>query len=240
MHERLTPDRFGNNPTVVLIVAHERTRFDVHKRQLCDISPFFAAAFDGSFREKSGSMELSEDSPEAFELLVQWLNQGRLEVSWSGDNDPIHMVYGQMIRLYLTADNYQITSLMDSVIRILFNVVKHGCEECTKCLGEPPLAIVNPIYSNSTQGCQLRNFVVACYAWLRNFGWYEIEDTSRRLSTIPEFASDLAVTLVSRLKDGDNDSFWKDVSTFLNSGYANSESQNISTSSSSTCVASRC
>ncbi|KAL8684116.1 MAG: hypothetical protein Q9224_006601 [Gallowayella concinna] len=55
----------------------------IHKKLLTHHSPYFAAAFDGSFSEATtDSIDMKEDDPRAFELFVQWLYTGKLFMSW--------------------------------------------------------------------------------------------------------------------------------------------------------------
>lgn len=218
---------------MLLEVSGKRTRFDVHKRQLCEASPFFEAAFNGSFRENSGAMELLEDDDTTFEQLIQWVYQRKLEISWPDDRQEVKKIHKDLLNLYILADKYNINSLMDQIMDVLFNAVKRSVQGSTRCLRNPPLAVVQSVYNNSAQGSQLRRFMIACFAWFVDLACFEQEGFSITLSKTPELASDLAVVLALRLKDGkQKDPFWGNVSLFLTSSNTITESQTNTQSSS--------
>lgn len=69
---------------MVLNVGPKKTRFVVHKRQLCELSPFFEAAFNGKFQEKAGTMDLVDDDVHAFEHFVQWVYERNVGIPLEG------------------------------------------------------------------------------------------------------------------------------------------------------------
>lgn len=101
---RLTLARFGNTPIVVLNVGPHKTHFDVHKRQLCEFSPFFEAAFNGDFREQAGSMDLVEDDVYAFEHFVRWLYERNVGIHLEGETDLLRDRLRELYDFYLLAD----------------------------------------------------------------------------------------------------------------------------------------
>ncbi|KAL8655441.1 MAG: hypothetical protein Q9210_000876 [Variospora velana] len=227
-------DSFGNNPIVVLTVGAKRTRFDVHKRQLCEASPFFEVAFTGSFREQAGSMELLEENDAVFENFIQWVYQRKLNFIWPEDKKVSMELYQNLVSLYILADKYNIDLLMDQIMHTLFDAVKHHTQQPTRCLRCPPLTVVECVYVHSAQGSKLRLFVTACYTWFYDLGRYAKEGFSGALSEIAEFAADLAVALASRLKDRTckGDPFWDDGSCFLVSTVTDTQSKPNTQSSS--------
>jgi len=67
-----------NGPSFPAQAAHiyesANKPFLIHKDNLCQHSPFFNSAFNGSFRETvSQSMSFSDVDPEIFGLLVNWV-----------------------------------------------------------------------------------------------------------------------------------------------------------------------
>ncbi|TGO34767.1 hypothetical protein BHYA_0183g00190 [Botrytis hyacinthi] len=59
--------------TVDLYVGSTRTHYRVHKHILCTKIPYFNKMFNGGFSEaSSNSAEFPEDSPESFDVLLEW------------------------------------------------------------------------------------------------------------------------------------------------------------------------
>ncbi|KAL9012593.1 MAG: hypothetical protein Q9173_002653 [Seirophora scorigena] len=200
------------------------TRFDVHKRQLCEASPFFEAAFTGNFREQAGSMELLGENDTVFENFIQWLYRRKMDVSWPDDKKSSTKIYQDLLNLYILADKYNIGSLMDQIMAALFHAVRHNTQNPTRCLRHPPLDVVARVYFHSARGSKLRRFVTACSSWFQDLEHYAKEGYSEALSETPEFAADLAVALASRL-GGAADPFWCDGSCFLVSTNTDAQSK---------------
>ncbi|KAL8751295.1 MAG: hypothetical protein Q9199_006519 [Rusavskia elegans] len=216
--------RFGNNPIVVLTVGPEKTRFDVHKRQLCELSPFFDAAFNGTFREKAGTMNLAEDDVHAFERFIRWVYERHVDISLEcplhGDKfDKFDFLMTRMrefIDLWILADKYDVPILKNDIIDMLFQTLKHGSDPALHKLRSPRLSDIRHIYANTARGSKLRKFVTACNAWLPLSQFFTGQQGSNWLRDNPEFGTDLAIEFVSRLQ-GDLGPFaeGKDASAFL-------------------------
>lgn len=174
-------DGFADNPIVVLKVGPKKTRFDVHKRQLCELSPFFQAAFKGNFRENAGTMDLLEDAVQAFEHFVRWVYERRVdismdipsEVSLKDDKDELRRARMRaMFDLYILGDKYDVPILKDGIMAVLFDAVKEGSDEALHCLKAPSLGDIKYIYAHTTQRSTLRKFVTACMTWFVDVKWY--------------------------------------------------------------------
>jgi hypothetical protein len=67
---------------VLINVGDPATTFEVHKSILTQHSEFFRAALDGNFREaKEKAIDLKEDVPEIFRILIVWLYTRKLAES---------------------------------------------------------------------------------------------------------------------------------------------------------------
>jgi hypothetical protein len=60
---------------VTIHVGSKRKPFSVHKKHLCDRSPYFARAFTRNFKEKAGVTDLPDEDPRTFELLINYIYQ---------------------------------------------------------------------------------------------------------------------------------------------------------------------
>ncbi|EMC96831.1 hypothetical protein BAUCODRAFT_34231 [Baudoinia panamericana UAMH 10762] len=75
-----------SGPTVDIYVGKERKHWSLHRNLLCHHSSYFETEFEGhevpKHEKRDGSddtLELPDDDPRGFELLVKWLYQGQLE-----------------------------------------------------------------------------------------------------------------------------------------------------------------
>lgn len=186
----------------MLKVGPKKTRFDVHKRQLCETSPFFEAAFNGNFREKAGTMNLVEDDVQAFEHFVRWVYERDMDILLEGDKDHLLARMRELIEVYVLADKYDIPALKNHIIQILFDAVKHGSDKKLHGLRLPLLEDVQYIYANTARGSTLRKFVIACFTWFVQFEWYLTAPVSDWLGNNPEIAADLAIQFAFRLASG--------------------------------------
>ncbi|KAL9027753.1 MAG: hypothetical protein Q9180_007281, partial [Flavoplaca navasiana] len=206
---QLNLERFGNNPIVVVKVGPKKIRFDVHKRQLCELSPFFQAAFKGNFQENAGTMHLVEDDFQAFEHFVRWVYERRIDISLDipsemsskDDRDDLLMArMRQMFDLYILADKYDVPILKDAIMVSLFDAVKKGTDEALHCLRIPTFGDIQHIYANTAQRSTLQKFVTACMTWFVDVKWYTKESGSDWLRGNPEVAADLAIGFARRLR----------------------------------------
>ncbi|KAL8793979.1 MAG: hypothetical protein Q9182_007643, partial [Xanthomendoza sp. 2 TL-2023] len=200
--------RFRDDPMVTLEVGHQGTKFHAHKSLLCHISPFFEAAFNGPFKENSGSMELKEDEADTFELFIQWVYHG--EVDMTPLNDPLwpESCYTQLTDLYVLADKYDIASLKNHVVRLLFATIQQYDGN-----SRPSRFNIVHVYANTVRGSPLRKFVVSYWAWYKGLPALEIESTWEGLDACPEFAFDMARALASLIEGRQNPLL--DITNFL-------------------------
>ncbi|KAK0347935.1 hypothetical protein LTR91_005817 [Friedmanniomyces endolithicus] len=76
-----------SGPTVDIFVGPERKHWSLHRNLLCHHSSYFETEFEGHEVPKGGKkngenkLELPEDDPKGFQLLVKWLYQGQMEDS---------------------------------------------------------------------------------------------------------------------------------------------------------------
>ena len=76
--------RLLSGPTVDIFVGHERKQWSLHRNLLCHHSAYFETELfrhDEKIRHavQENELELPDDDPSGFELLVKWLYQGQLE-----------------------------------------------------------------------------------------------------------------------------------------------------------------
>jgi len=187
--------RFRAVPTVTLRVGNAKVPFQVHLGILCDASPVFNAAFHGGFSEGlKRSMNLPEDDPEAFELLVQWLYLKTYNipqfVGKPHDDDQIGFMH--LARLYVAADKYGIIGLMK-------DVMDRWCKARWEHAQVPFTKVLDYVYENTTSKSKLRETIVAHYVWNIGYEWYKNPTTKGVLHIRPDFATDVAVAMSERI-----------------------------------------
>ncbi|KAI4224427.1 MAG: hypothetical protein LQ349_007245 [Xanthoria aureola] len=200
---------FCNDPTVTLKVGPDLLPFHVHQNLLCKHSPFFAAAFNGSFKESAGSMELREDDPEAFDRFLQWLYRRDFTISPIGDKQCTSSRYQELVRVYILADKLDVPLLKNRVMVSLFDTVtlpngNFRWQPSLNCRFRPRSREVKLVYTNTVKGSPIRNFMAAYYAWYRPVAKYEEEHFWDHNSDIPDFLNDVSINLARRSNNRTN------------------------------------
>jgi hypothetical protein len=125
LHKRLLA-----GPTVDIFVGPERRHWTLHRNLLCHHSSYFETEFVGHEVPKckkgddgANELELPDDDPRGFELLVKWLYQGSLEdVSGLGDMEKYDYAVA-CNKLYVLCDKFDMVLLkniaMDRYRRLL-------------------------------------------------------------------------------------------------------------------------
>jgi hypothetical protein len=113
LHKRLLA-----GPTVDIFVGPERRHWTLHRNLLCHHSSYFETEFVGHEVPKSNKgdgganeLELPDDDPRGFELLVKWLYQGSLEdVSGMADMEKYDYAVA-CNKLYVLCDKFDMVLL---------------------------------------------------------------------------------------------------------------------------------
>lgn len=113
-----------------VFVGIPKTRFVVHEELLTYHSSFFRAALNGCFKEAESKTVILEDTdPQIFEFFVHWLYHQRLPTeddapglhnAWTQENDCGGSKTGNLIRIYIFCDTYDIPTLKIRAMNELF------------------------------------------------------------------------------------------------------------------------
>ncbi|KAL8917909.1 MAG: hypothetical protein Q9172_005640 [Xanthocarpia lactea] len=185
---------------VTILVGPEEEPFHVSKELLSSNSPFFKAAFEGSFKEAAEkTIRLPEDDPNVFPDYLLWLYTGNLR---SSEADTAIQLDGHC-HLYVLAEKYGSEVLQNLVIdKILGHAPSPGELPDEKKdgddnkEGEP---FVEPTTLHYVYGCTLpdsvlRTILVDILAWQVDF------DSSPELVNAPqECLFDVVKTCARRL-----------------------------------------
>ena len=116
--------RFCEVPTVTLLVGKSKKAFYVHQEQLCEVSPFFKAAFTSEFREGSEKkMDLVEENEDTFDRFIQWLYSQQYEIPGGGTGSS---GFTEPLRLFVLAEKFDIRKLKNLLMTKMFAAAKQG------------------------------------------------------------------------------------------------------------------
>lgn len=186
----LTVASWGDIATVTLVVGEAETAFQVHEAELFEASPVFKAAFNSNFRESSErKMNLPEDDPDIFNLMVEWLYSHRYDILQpTGDKIRDEGRFMEPMRLYVLADKYGMTSLKGCIANIIFKTLKPGN------VTGPSIETIAYAYQNVPQTSGIRRLLADLYACNINFDWYKSPIAKPLLQKYPEFAADIILS----------------------------------------------
>ncbi|KAE8448307.1 hypothetical protein EG329_009551 [Mollisiaceae sp. DMI_Dod_QoI] len=151
----INTDNFGDaltNEFVSIYVETSKKQFVVHKQFICKID-YFSKAFEGSFKESSGVMELPDADTKVFGMLIDWLYRDTLRRGQCQDH--VHT----FIKLWILAHILCIPVLCNKTIDALVSVFAF-CPEARISVG-----MVRYIYNDTTDGSPLRLWVVETWVY---------------------------------------------------------------------------
>jgi hypothetical protein len=140
--------------TVTIIVGEGEAakKFVLHKNFLVDKVAFFEKMFNSHFLESTtGTATLPEDSPEAFEVLVEWVYCSTLETL---QGDPFQPDLA--ISIIGLAEKYMLPELGDRAITYLVNVGKKLV---------PTMDQMSTLYEQTPSGSKARIYAARTVAW---------------------------------------------------------------------------
>lgn len=182
---------------MTIFVGSQKTRFDVHQDQLCEVSIFFKAAFTSHYKESlKKSIDLLEDDADTVDLFVQWLYKQQLNhLCHPADDGGEYLM--QPIRLWIFADKYDIQSLkLYTLEKLLAHIPEEGS-------AAPSMDVVEYAYRNTCRGSGIR---ILLAEWLVTYNgriWFQSRSTQDWLLSNPEIAVDL-VAAFSKIPDEDH------------------------------------
>ena len=180
-------------PITVQIGTDESARFSVHEELVCASSRFFKNAMSQEWVEgRDRVVSLPMDEPEAFELYLQWLYQGKLPVRTDAPGREGNLEYVQLAHAYVLGDRLQDHNFMDTVLDAMVEKTKTAATDGQKWYPVGP--VVRLIYENTPDSSKARQLLIDLYAfkarasWLRD--WAEPDDLPK------SFLMELAIALL--------------------------------------------
>ena len=152
-------DRLLSGPMVEISVGtgKEQRKWSLHRNLLNHHSEYFARRFaDQAYSTNGGTsslkLDLHEDSPAAFELLVKWLYQGSIDDVTSIENERKWDYAFTCQQLYSLCERLELPRLKNVAI----DQFRRGCFEAGLVPGPEEMA---PIYETTPRGSPFRKLV---------------------------------------------------------------------------------
>jgi hypothetical protein len=147
---------------IILIAGkegHQKT-FTVHKKTLCDASPFFKAHCKPDWMKPDDKIiKLPEDNAEVVRMMIFWIYHNQICISeikydelntWCTCEEALDSPWGLFTQLYVIAQKYQMAQLQNDVIDALLDLG-------AKWVLAP--GIISWVYENTAKGDNLRKLI---------------------------------------------------------------------------------
>ncbi|PIB00115.1 hypothetical protein CB0940_03157 [Cercospora beticola] len=201
--ERLR-ERLLSGDTVNIYVGRQRKHWILHQNLLIHHSSFCELEFHSheTAPRKDNKLELPEDDPIGFELLVKWLYQGTLEDSSRLDSDEAKYEHAVAChKLWLLCDRFEMVKLKNLAM-----------DQYRRCLNEsqlvPDADEINDIYRTSPVGSPFRSLMVKIAA--RQIMDPEVERDAEAYRQCFESNPDFAIEMVTAIRQMSNGILFND------------------------------
>ncbi|ERF70749.1 hypothetical protein EPUS_05101 [Endocarpon pusillum Z07020] len=178
-----------NEPIAIIKVGSPPQNSHVHKSFLCQASPFFRAALEGSFKESADSVvHLPQDESSTFDRFLGW-------VYWK-EYDVMDLVKGKsnkdywsvIIHDHIFADKIQVEGFQNHIMNAVIGAYK------TLELKPMGLESVLEIYTHTPESCPLRKLALTLYECVTP-DWFQTPAALNGLKRVPQFAAELVQKL---------------------------------------------
>lgn len=139
-------------------------------------------------------MDLHEDDVEAFEQICQWLYTRACPTLQWDTFDQHSFFFRRITTAYAAAEKYGMAKLKNHLIDLLFS-----CQKCFPEAPHPEIENVKYVYDTTPTNSPLRRLMIGWFTWPVNRTISRIEVSPYTLSTVPEFAIDVACNAIHSL-----------------------------------------
>ncbi|KAI9830921.1 MAG: hypothetical protein M1819_005303 [Sarea resinae] len=190
-----------SGPTLDIYVGEEKHHWSLHRNLLVHHSPFFEEGFSGDLKKKQQTLELPEEDPRGFELLVKYLYQGTLAPVADLPDDKKWDYAVSCQKLYVLCEKLQMPSLKNRAI----DQYRHGMYEAGLV---PDPEEIKPIYEKAAPGTPLRKLMTKIAA--RQIMDPEQDKDASSYRCCFEGDPEFAVDLVNAIREGAGGSLFPD------------------------------
>lgn len=185
--------RLLSGPLMDIYVGASKRHWSLHRNLLCHHSTFFQDQVAENGKARGGTLELLDDDPRAFELLVKWLYQGKID---DVSDMPIEKKWDHAEacqKLYMLCDKIHIPQLKNFAI----DQFRKGCFEAGLVPGPEEM---KPIYDKTPPSSPFRKLVSKIAA--RQIMDPESQLDARTYQICFDSNADFAVDVINAIREG--------------------------------------
>ena len=176
-----------------IYVGKSKRHWCLHRNLLCHHSTYFKNHLPADGQQKGGRVELLDDDPRAFELLVKWLYQGRIEDVSTMPPEKKWEYADACQNLYLLCDKIELHQLKNFAI----DQFRKGCFEAGLVPGPEEM---KPIYDKTPPSSPFRRLVSKIAA--RQIMDPDSEHDASTYRLCLEGHADFAIDVINAIKEG--------------------------------------
>ncbi|CAD0089939.1 unnamed protein product [Aureobasidium vineae] len=197
-----------SGPTIDFYVGQERRHWSLHRNLLCHHSPYFESEFLADKTSKSSQrseLELPDQDPTGFELLVKWLYQGTLDDTSDMTDEKKYDYSVACHKLYLLCNKFDLPVLRNESI----DLYRQGLLEAQLV---PDAEEINDIYRSSPVGSPFRKLMaqIAARQIMDPDSEKNAESYRNCFKDNPDFAVDMVNAIKAGTGDGDQAAYHED------------------------------
>jgi len=196
--------RLLSGPVVDIYVGKDKRRWTLHRNLLCHHSSFFEAEFLGNEvpkRKGDNRLDLPDDDPAGFELLVKWFYQGCLDEVSQMSDDKKYDYSVACHKLYMLCDHFDIPALKN----VSIDQYRRGLAESQLV---PDAEEINHIYRQSPAGSPFRKLMTQIAA--RQIMDPDSDKDAESYRACFTDNADFAVDMVNAIKHGSGGMLFED------------------------------
>ncbi|KAI7167545.1 hypothetical protein KC316_g11938 [Hortaea werneckii] len=180
-----------SGPLVDIYVGPDKRHWCLHRNLLCHHSSYFETEFEGhevpkTMKADGQTLDLPDDDPIGFELLVKWLYQGQLENSLEGTDEQKYEHAVACYKLYLLCEKFEMIKLKN----LAMDLYRQGLHEAQLV---PDADEINEIYRRAPVGSPFRRLMtnISARQIMDNGARKDAETYRKCFVDNPDFAVDM-------------------------------------------------
>jgi len=186
---------------VNIYVGEAKRQWSLHRSLLCHHSTYFQEQFGDDSKQNEMKLELPESDPAAFELLVKWLYQGRIDDVSSMPADKKWDYADACQKLYVLCDKIKMPQLKNFAI----DQFRKGCNEAGLVPGPEEM---KPIYESTPPSSPFRKLVSRIAA--RQIMAPESTKDAGTYKICFEANADFAIDVINAIREGSGGKLFED------------------------------
>ena len=184
-----------------IYVGKTKRQWSLHRNLLSYHSTWFREQIKEEVKEKGGKVDLFDDDPRAFELLVKWLYQGNIDDVSSMATDKKWDYAFACQQLYILCDKMNLPQLKN----LAMDQFRRGCYEARLVPGPEEML---PIYQKTPRSSPFRKLVSRIAA--RQIMDPDSENDASMYRDCFSSNPDFAIDVVNAIKEGAGGSLFED------------------------------